>query len=100
MQNRCHRPIQQPINLGGLSEVSNLSRATVISNRRQQIVLHDGTQGHVWTEADRLAQGPLGKFFCGVFPSASLRSILAACRSRQRLTSRGFVVAEKRKRIF
>src|SRR5688572_13697836 len=100
MQNRGHRSIEQPVDLRRLCEVSDLSRATVISNRRQQIVLHDGTQGHVGTEAIRLAQGPLGKFFRGVFLSASLRSILATRRSRQRVTRRGFVVEEKRKRIF
>ena len=43
-QNRRHRTIQQAINFGGLREVSNLCRASIVGNRREQSILDYGTQ--------------------------------------------------------
>src|SRR5207245_7011779 len=50
-QNRSCRTIKNSINLGGLRKISDLGRAAVVSNRRQQIVLHNCAQSYVWAEA-------------------------------------------------
>src|SRR5258708_40347925 len=67
VQNRRRRAIEQAIHFGGLREVSNLSRAAIVRNGRQQKILHDRAQRYVWTEPFRFAQGPLRKFFRGIF---------------------------------
>src|SRR2546423_4242547 len=77
-QDWSHRPIQQAINLRSLGEISNLCRAAIVSNRRQQIILDDRAQRDVGAETIRLAQGPIRKFLGRVLSTVAFCSILSA----------------------
>src|SRR3954470_11404975 len=98
-QNWRYRAIEQTVNFRGLREVRNLCRAAVIGNCRQQVILHDGAQRYVGTEALRLSFGPRGQFCRGI-------SVIVLCRfgligagavSRQRLARAVVVMQKKRK---
>src|SRR5438876_7729260 len=66
-ENRRRWSFQHTINLGSLREVSDLSRATVVGDGGQQVILDHRAQRHVGTEFLRLPHGPLGQLVYGVF---------------------------------
>src|SRR4029079_11031169 len=73
---RC-RTFEHAVSLRRLCEVSNLSGAAVVSDRRQQIILDHSTQRHVRTESLRRFESHLCELFRGVFPFALLRTVLS-----------------------
>src|SRR2546423_2321487 len=98
-QNRSCGTIKNSIDLGGLRKVSDLCRAAVVSNRRQQIVLHDGAQSYVWTEAIGFALRPIGEIAGAVcvLLFRALGLILTGIVPGQRLAGTLLIVQEKRK---
>src|SRR2546423_12348352 len=101
-QNRSCGTIKNSVDLGGLRKVSDLCRAAVVSNRRQQIVLHHGAQSYVWAEASGLALRPAGEFLrgVGIVLIRAFGLILTGIVPGQRMTRPSLIMQEQRERVF